>query len=121
MDTQYNLKLLGGALFLSILIFAGVFVYSQWDYQRFLSSLEVVPELDTSTEIVSRREVLSKELSEYVSPMVTMEPRHLEGQILEPKNSEMEIETEMHRLKHSILSWMNLSLNWKISPFLSLN
>ena len=87
MDTQYNVKVLGSALILSILIFVGVFVYSQWDYQRFLSSLEAVPELDISTEIVSHRDVLSKELSEYVSPMVTMEPRHLEGQILEPKKS----------------------------------
>lgn len=85
-----NYKGLAGTIILSVLICAGIFVYSQWDYQRFVGELEKLPEV--SPEPVAKRSILFKERPEYPSPVVMVETKRLEGQILESKDHEMEAE-----------------------------
>ena len=50
MFKQFNMKIIGGIVFIAILLLSGVYIYSQWSYKRFASELDVPPQSTTSSE-----------------------------------------------------------------------
>ena len=90
MNTQYTFKVIGGALILWILIGAGFFTYLQWDLRRFKASLEELPELATSPEPVSPRDIATTERSGHLTPSMTVETERLEYQMSELNGLDME-------------------------------
>ncbi len=74
MKTRYNLRVIGVTFILTVLACVGIFLYSRWDYQRFVDSLGEVPEVPP--EIVSQQ-------TQSIS-ILTDEPKSSQEQILEP-------------------------------------
>ena len=85
MNTRYNLMVLGGALFLSILISTGIFVYAQWDLNRFKTSLKELPELGIFLETGSQRDIIITEHLEQITSSGTVTPEPLENHLLAPE------------------------------------
>ena len=85
MNTRYNLTVLGGALFLSILISTGIFVYAQWDLNRFKASLRELPESGTFLETGSQRDIIITEHLGHIAPSGTVMPEPLENHLLDPE------------------------------------
>ena len=56
MFKQLDLKIIGGIVFIAILLVAGTYIYSQWSYKRFASELDVSPQSSTSSESVKSTE-----------------------------------------------------------------
>ena len=52
MNRLYYIKVLGFASILTILICAGIFFYTRWDYQRFVAQLPQAPQFDVSPELM---------------------------------------------------------------------
>ena len=50
MDRCYTLKVIGGALILTLLLCAGIHFYAKWEYQRFAEELGEAPTFDASPE-----------------------------------------------------------------------
>ena len=92
MNTQYTLKVIGGALISWILIGAGFFAYLQWDLRRFKTSLEEVPALAIFPEPVSPRNIATTERSGHLTPSITVETERLEYQMSELNNLDREPE-----------------------------
>ena len=92
MNTRYNLTVLGGALFLSILISTGVFVYVQWDLNRFKASLRELPESGTFLETGSQRDIIITEHLEHITPSGIGMPERLENHLLDPEIPEVVLE-----------------------------
>ena len=92
MNTQYILKVTGGALILWILICAGFSAYLQWDLRRFKASLEEVSELTIAPEPASPRDIATTERSGHVTPSMTVETERLEYQMSELNGLDMEPE-----------------------------
>ena len=97
MDRDYTLKVIGGALILTLLLCAGIHFYAKWEYQRFAEELGEAPTFDASPEPVSAREMLPKVMSEEPVPPAPVEFKPLEVNELTPETSEpepLELETE---------------------------
>ena len=83
MKARYNLRVIGVAFILTVLACVGIFLYSRWDYQRFVDSLGEVPE------------VLPEIVSQQTQPISILkdEPESLQEQMLEPIEVELDLVT----------------------------
>ena len=92
MNVRYYLKALGFASILTVLLCAGIFFYTRWDYQRFVAELPKAPQFDVSPEPVQQRMLISKERGEQEMPLGTLDSQPLEGQSITPDVPDIEIE-----------------------------
>lgn len=89
---RYYLTALGFAGILTVLLCAGIFFYTRWDYQRFVAELPKAPQFDVSLEPVQQRMLISKERGEQEMLPEILDLQPLEGQSITPDVPDIEIE-----------------------------
>ncbi len=63
MFKQFNLKVIGGIVFIAILLVSSTYIYTQWSYKQFVSEFDVPPQSKTTNKPITPSEQTKSTLS----------------------------------------------------------
>ena len=95
MFKQLNYNIIGGVVFIAILLLVGSHLYSQWSFKRFASELDVPLHYTTSSEtVMPSKQSTSKQSPELVDEIIEIKPKSTDESVSTHVIEDKEISVE---------------------------